>query len=73
MVAGIRVSHPERLIYADRGVTKLDIVRYYDTVSAWMLPHVRRRPLTLLRLHLQNLGIALPDAMAAAWLSTMER
>jgi len=49
MVAGIRVSHPERLIYADRGVTKLDIVRYYDTVSAWMLPHVRRRPLTLLR------------------------
>jgi len=49
MVAGVRVSHPERLIYADRGVTKLDIVRYYDTVSAWMLPHVRRRPLTLLR------------------------
>jgi len=49
VVAGIRVSHPERLIYSDLGVTKLDIVRYYDAVAAGMLPHVRGRPLTLLR------------------------
>src|SRR3954469_20070512 len=48
-IAGIRISHPERLIYADLGVTKLDVARYYHDVSSWMLPHVLGRPLTLLR------------------------
>ncbi len=45
--AGIRVTHPERVIYPAEGLTKLDLVRYYDTVGDWMLPHLRGRPLTL--------------------------
>ena len=48
-VGGISVSHPERVIYADLGITKLDIARYYDALAERMLPHVRGRPLTLLR------------------------
>jgi len=48
-VAGIRVSHAERLIYAELGATKLDVVRYYDAVAETMIPHVEGRPLTLLR------------------------
>jgi bifunctional non-homologous end joining protein LigD len=45
--AGIRVTHPERVIYPAEGLTKLDLVRYYDTVGEWMLRHLRGRPLTL--------------------------
>src|SRR5438105_2516776 len=49
VVTGIRISHPDRVIYADIGATKLDIARYYQAVAAVMMPHVRGRPLTLLR------------------------
>jgi bifunctional non-homologous end joining protein LigD len=48
-VAGVRISHPDRVIYAELGVTKADLARYYDAVADRMLPHVRDRPLTLLR------------------------
>ncbi len=46
-VAGIPISHPDRLVYPDLGITKLDLVRYYDAVGKWILPHVAGRPLTL--------------------------
>jgi len=47
-VAGMAISHPERVIYPRLGVTKLDVARYYDSVAAAMVPHVVGRPLTLL-------------------------
>jgi bifunctional non-homologous end joining protein LigD len=47
IVAGIRISHPDRLIYPDLGISKLQLARYYDEISEWILPHVRGRPLTL--------------------------
>jgi bifunctional non-homologous end joining protein LigD len=46
---GIPISHPERLIYADLRLTKLDIARYYGEVAPAMVPHTAGRPLTLLR------------------------
>jgi bifunctional non-homologous end joining protein LigD len=46
-IRDITVTHPERVIYPEAGLTKLDLVRYYDVVGEWMLPHLRRRPLTL--------------------------
>ena len=49
LVAGIPISHPDRVIYPDGGLTKVDIARYYDAVAERMLPHVAGRPLTLLR------------------------
>jgi bifunctional non-homologous end joining protein LigD len=48
-VGRISISHPDRLLYADLGLTKLDVARYYDAVAERMLPHVCGRPLTLLR------------------------
>ena len=48
-VAGISISHPERVIYPDQGLTKLDVARYYDRIAPQMRPHVAGRPLTLLR------------------------
>lgn len=47
MIAGVRVSHPDRVIFPDAGLTKLDLVHYYHSVSRWILPHLRGRPLTL--------------------------
>ena len=47
VVAGLRISHPTRLVYPDPPLTKLDIARYYERVAHWMVPHVRARPLTL--------------------------
>jgi bifunctional non-homologous end joining protein LigD len=48
-VAGVTISHPDRVVYAAMGITKLDLARYYEQVGEWMLPHVADRPLNLLR------------------------
>ncbi|MCE4538662.1 DNA ligase D [Pelomonas sp. P7] len=45
----IKVSHPERVIDASTGLTKLDLVRYYESVAERMLPHLRRRPVAFVR------------------------
>jgi bifunctional non-homologous end joining protein LigD len=47
VVRGIRISNPDRVVYPELGLTKIDLVRYYDRVAEWMLPHVLDRPLTL--------------------------
>jgi bifunctional non-homologous end joining protein LigD len=48
-VAGIVVSNPDKKLYPEAAVTKRDLAVYYAAVGEWMLPHVRGRPLTLLR------------------------
>ncbi len=45
----IKISHPERVIDASSGLTKLDLVRYYESVADWMLPHLKGRPISLVR------------------------
>src|SRR4029079_12428876 len=47
VVAGIRLSHPDRLLYPDLGISKADLARYYEGIGNWIVPHVRGRPLTL--------------------------
>jgi bifunctional non-homologous end joining protein LigD len=48
-VAGVPVTHPERILYPEQGVTKLALARYYEAIHEWVLPHLARRPLVLLR------------------------
>jgi len=48
-VAGIRITHPERVIDASTGHTKLDLARYYADIAEWMLPHLESRPASLVR------------------------
>jgi bifunctional non-homologous end joining protein LigD len=45
----VKVTHPERIVDPSSGVTKLDLVRYYESVVHWMLPHLRDRPLAMVR------------------------
>jgi bifunctional non-homologous end joining protein LigD len=46
-VGGVRISHPERVIYPDLGISKLEFARYFERIGDWILPHVAARPLTL--------------------------
>jgi len=48
-VAGVRLTHPERVLYPEQGLTKRDLVEFYTRISEWILPHVIERPLSLLR------------------------
>lgn len=46
-IAGIPISSPDRLLFPKTGITKLEMLRYYEAVGPRMLPHLRGRPLTL--------------------------
>jgi bifunctional non-homologous end joining protein LigD len=48
-IAGIRLSKPDKVLYPDAGLTKLDLARYYEAVAEHALPHLTGRPLSLLR------------------------
>ncbi|HJV01759.1 MAG TPA: DNA ligase D [Burkholderiaceae bacterium] len=45
----LHVTHPERLVDRLSGTTKLALVRYYAQVAALMQPHLKERPVALLR------------------------
>ncbi|MFM0644425.1 DNA ligase D [Paraburkholderia bryophila] len=48
-VANVRVSHPDRVIDKSTGTHKIDLVRYYESIADWMLPHLKGRPVSLVR------------------------
>jgi bifunctional non-homologous end joining protein LigD len=43
------LTNPDRVLYPDLGLTKAALAAYYKAVADWMLPHLRGRPLTLVR------------------------
>jgi bifunctional non-homologous end joining protein LigD len=48
-IAGVKLSHPNRILYSEQGITKRELAEYYVQVADWILPHVQGRPLTLVR------------------------
>src|SRR4029079_4977195 len=48
-VRRVSFSNPYRFMYNAPRLTKLDVVRYYDSIAPAMMPHVEGRPLTLVR------------------------
>ena len=48
-VAGIALSHPDRVYWTDAGVTKRDLADYYVKVWDWMAPQLVGRPIALVR------------------------
>lgn len=49
IVSGVTLSHPDRVLFPEQGITKLALAQYYESVSEWILPHLEDRPLTLVR------------------------
>ena len=48
-IAGITLTHPDRVLWPDQGVTKRALAEYYADIADRILPHVVNRPLTLVR------------------------
>ena len=48
-VAGQRVSNPSRVIDETTGLRKIDLVRYFESIAPWMLPHLGKRPVSIVR------------------------
>jgi bifunctional non-homologous end joining protein LigD len=48
-VAGVRLTHADRVFYPRPRITKHDLARYYESVVDWILPHLKDRPTTLVR------------------------
>jgi bifunctional non-homologous end joining protein LigD len=51
MSDSVVITHPEKVMFPDDGITKGDLAGYYRMVSAVMLPHVTGRPITMERFH----------------------
>lgn len=48
-IAGVRVTHPDKVLYPELGLTKRGLAEYYVEHADWILPHVVDRPLSIVR------------------------
>jgi bifunctional non-homologous end joining protein LigD len=51
------ITHPEKILFPGDEITKGELASYYEMIAPVMLPHLRRRPITMERFHR---GIAAP-------------
>src|ERR1700748_2029812 len=47
--ADVKLSHPDKVLFPDDGITKADLGAYYEAVAGAMIPHTKERPLNLWR------------------------
>ena len=43
------ITHPEKVLFPDDGITKGELAAYYKSIAPVMLPHIRARPVTMER------------------------
>ena len=48
-VAGVAISHPDKLYFPEANITKVEIAEYYESMAPRILPHIKDRPLALVR------------------------
>ena len=53
----VAISHPEKVMFPDDGITKGELAEYYALVAPVMLPHLVGRPVTMERFH-RGIGAA---------------
>lgn len=49
VVAGVRITHPHRVVYPESGITKLEVAQYYAHMAPHILPFIRNRPISVVR------------------------
>lgn len=45
----VSISHPERVIDPQSGTQKIQLAQFYHGIGEWILPHLKGRPVSLLR------------------------
>lgn len=45
----IELTHPDKILYPEQGITKRELADFYETIKDWILPYLVNRPLTLVR------------------------
>jgi len=45
------ITHPEKVLFPDDGITKGELAAYYEAIAPMMLPHIRARPVMMERYH----------------------
>ncbi|ANY79583.1 DNA ligase [Microvirga ossetica] len=48
-LSSFNLTHPDRMLWPDTGLTKQGLADYYADIAEWILPHVANRPLSLVR------------------------
>ncbi|HEX3484398.1 MAG TPA: non-homologous end-joining DNA ligase [Micropepsaceae bacterium] len=48
-IAGVRLTHPDKVLYPEQAITKRALAEYFDAVADWILPHAAGRPISLVR------------------------
>ncbi|MGE5179891.1 MAG: DNA ligase D [Bacteroidota bacterium] len=48
-IQGLSLTHPDRVLYPEQGITKLELARYFHAVAPHLLAHAAGRPLMLRR------------------------
>jgi bifunctional non-homologous end joining protein LigD len=43
------ITHPEKVLFPDDGITKGEVAAYYEAIAPLMVPHIRNRPVTMER------------------------
>jgi bifunctional non-homologous end joining protein LigD len=43
------ITHPEKVLFPEDGITKGELAAYYETIAPIMVPHISGRPLTMER------------------------
>jgi bifunctional non-homologous end joining protein LigD len=72
----IPISHPDKILFPEDGITKAELAAYYEAIAPAMLPHIVGRPVTMERFHR---GIGVPGFFQKdvtkgfpAWLERVE-
>lgn len=45
----VKITHPDRVIDKQSGLQKAQLAQFYTSISPWLLPFLRHRPVSLLR------------------------
>jgi bifunctional non-homologous end joining protein LigD len=71
----VEITHPEKVLFPNDGITKREFVEYYERIAAAMLPHLRDRPIAMERypdgIHGQKFFQKNASAYYPAWIKTV--